>query len=527
MDAFVTRQKKRKRRTPSPPPVGHSSTTTRTPGKSAASNEWHSSALEEDSTEVKLAMLASLVDDGSDNTDQHMLLDLLLAHDGSVALASAAFQSHRETWAKKTKLRRGSGAIGLQTSLRSLFPSPDPRSSLSPEKKGPATTLLSKRGRTLFLYDPVDIGAHTPCTLVHNFLPAEAANDLLREMMAEAASFDTPHTFKLFEQVVSSPHTSCLYLEPGTVSAAAKAKMAPRRDAAKPGHAEPDPFVLNSDTHDGYRYNGSRLSDIRTVTPHMESVRTLVQDAVNKAVQERIATHYPGARKLKHQNSQPWKPNAAFVNCYNGGAESVGWHSDHLTYLGPRAVIGSLSLGVAREFRVRRIVPRDHSTDDASSSASIMRKPAKEDDAAGQISIHLPHNSLLIMHAEMQEEWKHSVSPAASIDPHPVSGRKRINITYRDYRAEFRPELTPRCRCNIAAILRVVQRKQENHGRYFWMCHAGNMPGRQGCTYFQWAEFDDDGRPLRRAGDKAAGQQGQTGAADNMRVLIEEQKAKQ
>jgi hypothetical protein len=46
-------------------------------------------------------------------------------------------------------------------------------------------------------------------------------------------------------------------------------------------------------------------------------------------------------------------------------------------------------------------------------------------DEQGQIAIHLPHNSLLVMHAEMQEEWKHSIAPAKSIDPHPVAGNRR------------------------------------------------------------------------------------------------------
>lgn len=27
------------------------------------------------------------------------------------------------------------------------------------------------------------------------------------------------------------------------------------------------------------------------------------------------------------------------------------------------------------------------------------------------------------------------------------------------------------------------------------MCHAGYTPGNEGCTFFQWAEFDDDGEP--------------------------------
>lgn len=95
---------------------------------------------------------------------------------------------------------------------------------------------------------------------------------------------------------------------------------------------------------------------------------------------------------------------------------------------GPRAIIGSISLGVAREFRVRRIIPQE--TD----SKTKTRVSA---DAEGQIAIHLPHNSLLVMHAEMQEEWKHSIAPAQAIDPHPISGNKRINITYRDYKVRI------------------------------------------------------------------------------------------
>lgn len=97
-------------------------------------------------------------------------------------------------------------------------------------------------------------------------------------------------------------------------------------------------------------------------------------------------------------------------------------------------------------------------------------------DRAGQIAIHLPHNSL-VMHADMQEEWKHSINPAQAIDPHPVAGNRRINITYRHYRDGFHPRNTPRCPCGVPAVLRVVTKKRENWGRYFWMCHAGNVHG--------------------------------------------------
>lgn len=237
----------------------------------------------------------------------------------------------------------------------------------------------------------------------------------------------------------------------------------------------------------------------------MRTVSNKVQPAVNQEVAIRIKNHYPDGKKLKYQSPHEWIPNAAFVNCYNGASESVGFHCDQLTYLGPRAIIGSLSLGVAREFRVRKIVARD---DEEHADSKDQRA-----DAEGQIAIHLPHNSLLVMHAEMQEAWKHSIHPAPKIDPHPIAGSKRINITYRYYRESFHPRYTPKCKCNVATVLRCVQRKKENRGRYMWMCHAGLTPGKDGsevalipwhkhhltesssCTFFQWAEFDDDGEP--------------------------------
>ena len=221
----------------------------------------------------------------------------------------------------------------------------------------------------------------------------------------------------------------------------------------------------------------------------MKEVSSLVDATVNEEIQKRIQRFYPNSKKLQYQSPQRWDPNAAFVNCYKGGSESVGYHSDQLTYLGPRAVIGSISLGVAREFRVRKIVARD---DDEKTKEAA---PDARADAEGQIAIHLPHNSLLVMHAEMQEEWKHSIAPAQAIDPHPIAGNRRINITYRDYRASFHPRYTPRCKCDVATVLRCVQRKKETRGRYMWMCYAGNTPGKTGCSFFQWAEFDDDGEP--------------------------------
>lgn len=151
-------------------------------------------------TDVKLAMLSSLHPDFS----QEALLEALLAHDGSVKAAAASLTDAAPATAKKPQF---SGVVGSQTSLK-LYASRTAEDSASPKK----AKILSKKGATLHLYDPDDIAEHTPCSIVHNFLPSDVANDLLREMLDESKSFEKI-TFKLFDNVVSSPHTSTFYVE--------------------------------------------------------------------------------------------------------------------------------------------------------------------------------------------------------------------------------------------------------------------------------------------------------------------------
>lgn len=399
---------------------------------------------EEDSTDVKLAILSSL-HPGKGHDD---LLEILLSCDGRVQDALKALEN-----VKFIPRKRQASTVGLQSAL--AF---DKNERSSPNKQpGRFSAALTKKGKTLYLYTPADIATHTPCSIIHNFLPKSLANALLEELLPEAATFSKA-TFKLFDNVVQSPHTASFYVEDLAL-----------RDAQK----------------SAYLYNGSNLDDVREILPRMREVSVLVKEAVNTEVEQRIRTHYPDGKKLKFQTPQTWQPNAAFVNCYDGPQQHVGYHSDQLSYLGPRAIIGSLSLGVAREFRVRKIVPKDEN--DRGEAA----------DASGQISIHLPHNSLLVMHAEMQEEWKHSIAPAQAIDPHPLAGNKRINITYRWYRESFSPKYTPKCKCGMPAVLKCVQKQMVNRGKYMWMCQVpANPDGGDGCGFFEWAEFTDDGEPL-------------------------------
>lgn len=182
MDSFISR-KKRKLSPPSP-----------------ASSTRDVSALstpDDESTDFKLALLASL----HPYVEQNLLLDVLLANEGSVEKASVSLR------ARDSPPRKSSAAIGYQSSLSSFVAQND--LSRSPTKRA---KLLSKKGKTLHLYDPADVAAHTPCSIIHNFLPAEEANALLEELLKEAPTYERM-TFKLFDNVVQSPHTASFYVE--------------------------------------------------------------------------------------------------------------------------------------------------------------------------------------------------------------------------------------------------------------------------------------------------------------------------
>jgi hypothetical protein len=174
MEAFITRKRKR--------PAGDAEQ----PGE------------DDEPTDVKLAILSSL----HPGADPSMLLDVLTAHDGSVAEASAVLGAGAAQGSRR-------GASGYQSSLRHFAHQPDERSAGQPS---PRRKPIWKKGATMHLYDPVDVAEHTPCTIIHNFLPPGDADELLRELLAESESYKRV-TFKLFENVVTSPHSSGFYVE--------------------------------------------------------------------------------------------------------------------------------------------------------------------------------------------------------------------------------------------------------------------------------------------------------------------------
>lgn len=180
MDAFVSRKKRRleevaevQRDASTPPPQPQD---------------------EEESTDFKLALLASL----HPTIDETTLLEALLASEGSVEQASTSLVNFNPVSPRKRP-----STIGHQSSLNSYR--------LSSPSNGPTKKKVVRKGQTLHLYSPEDIEAHTPCSIVHNFLPSEQADALLLELLEESKTYKCLE-FKLFDRVVESPHTISFYV---------------------------------------------------------------------------------------------------------------------------------------------------------------------------------------------------------------------------------------------------------------------------------------------------------------------------
>ncbi len=91
--------------------------------------------------------------------------------------------------------------------------------------------------------------------------------------------------------------------------------------------------------------------------------------------------------------------NYCLLNRYRSGSDSMGWHADDEPEMGP--VIGSLSLGATRKFRIRHNTTRETQT------------------------FLVGHGTLIIMAGTMQSHWQHEVPKTRQ----PVG--ERINLTYR------------------------------------------------------------------------------------------------
>ncbi|MBP6237615.1 MAG: alpha-ketoglutarate-dependent dioxygenase AlkB [Saprospiraceae bacterium] len=105
--------------------------------------------------------------------------------------------------------------------------------------------------------------------------------------------------------------------------------------------------------------------------------------------------------KLKIEEIAKVKFTSVLLNLYRDGKDSVGWHCDDENELGQNPVIGSVSFGETRTFKLRHLQDK------------IVKK------------IELTHGSFLLMKGETQHKWEHEI---------PKTSKKldqRINLTFR------------------------------------------------------------------------------------------------
>jgi alkylated DNA repair dioxygenase AlkB len=94
--------------------------------------------------------------------------------------------------------------------------------------------------------------------------------------------------------------------------------------------------------------------------------------------------------------------NSVLVNLYRNGTDSVSWHADDEPALGETINIASLTLGVARDFQLKR-----------------------KDGAGKMVAMKLTHGSLLSMQHPTQQNWLHQIPKRKNIK------RQRVNLTFR------------------------------------------------------------------------------------------------
>lgn len=75
----------------------------------------------------------------------------------------------------------------------------------------------------------------------------------------------------------------------------------------------------------------------------MEEACKIIERIVNEQLKQR--RRFPLEWGGDTDKEAAWRANVAASNCYEGSKESVGFHSDQMTYLGPYPTIASLSLG--------------------------------------------------------------------------------------------------------------------------------------------------------------------------------------
>ena len=116
------------------------------------------------------------------------------------------------------------------------------------------------------------------------------------------------------------------------------------------------------------------------------------------------------------------KFNSVLLNYYRNGQDSVAWHADDESELGPDPIIASVSLGAERPFDLKTKPGRHQS------NAHSGRLTGNTNATSGRsrYRLNLRHGSLLIMGRGLQNNWVHQLPKVKDLE------RPRVNLTFRN-----------------------------------------------------------------------------------------------
>lgn len=291
----------------------------------------------------------------------------------------------------------------------------------------------SKKSRVLYLHTPEQVKEHLwpYVSFYRNFLQHELSDVLLKSMMSKT-DLITPKEFYLFNNPCKSSHGSRLFVSPE-------------------GSEEIERIR-------GLNYNGEEYNKLVQYDEPLKRTSLYIEKFMND-------TEIPSSKRLPYQSREKWNSHMCVVNYYEKNSDHLDYHSDRLSHIGPHNFIASLSIGATREFRLR-----------------------KNYGDTQIYSIIIPHNSMVVMRAGCQEEYRHSVNAIKnSIESNPISGSRRFNLTFRFFPQEFMKNV-PRCKCGLSMVLRRSFKTVETRGKYFWSCE--NIYQNKDCGEFHWANFD-------------------------------------
>jgi alkylated DNA repair dioxygenase AlkB len=140
------------------------------------------------------------------------------------------------------------------------------------------------------------------------------------------------------------------------------------------GHMQPRLIASYGDPGISYRYSNVTNTALPWIDVLLEIKRMI----------ESVMGHY----------------NYCLLNRYRNGADSMGWHADDEPEMGE--VIGSLSLGATRNFRIRHNTTRE------------------------TMNFPVGHGTLIIMAGTMQEHYQHEIPKTKKIIG------ERVNLTFRE-----------------------------------------------------------------------------------------------